>query len=302
MSVWTELVTRSNVIANLANLGPALDRARDRKDLSTEDYEGIERIRTVLTFIGKRLDAADGNLLLANQLQAVAGPIATATTHVTNFADDANSDHLLQAHAAVDSALNGFAMLVLPTKTSDLRGLREAAESYREAMVAQVKSYEGQVTDATDDVVALEKRLGELGAAIKTEKERLDGDVAAIAANATARHDAISDKYDALEEDLEQQTAGEVNSLKKRFDEAQDALVKEHAELLETEREASENLRNSYDDKLSALEDHFKAQLKQQHDLHEAAYTRLETDYEARARAIVEQMDASLTRAKKVMG
>ena len=47
MSVWTELVAQSNLIATLGNLGPALDQARDRKDLSTEDYEGVERLLKV---------------------------------------------------------------------------------------------------------------------------------------------------------------------------------------------------------------------------------------------------------------
>src|SRR3982751_3146402 len=190
MTVWTKLLEDSGVLARLAELGPALDRALARAHNGVEDLESIERIRSASTVIGKRLESADSNLLVAQALKALASQVASATEQVNTFAETGDQAALASANAHVDLALSSLATLVFPEKT-ELRVLPEAADAYREAIGAHLRTFDAeadaqlarsaalliQLTDAEtrfeSAIANIQKDDDAFRASVATEREEL---------------------------------------------------------------------------------------------------------------------------------
>lgn len=126
--------------------------------------------------------------------------------------------------------------------------------------------------------------------------------LAAVQAHLTTVESAVHESQDDLEGKLNSQAAAQIEMLKASFDEAQADRASEHATQLESDQNAAQKLRAEHDERLSALQAHYEARLKKDGEEHEVAHTHLRTDYEQKASELLEQMETSLRRAKKVMG
>lgn len=63
MSQWIDRILNHSVWQHMTALGPAIDRAIAREDVDPPSIDGLERVRVVLTFTGKRLAGADPQLI-----------------------------------------------------------------------------------------------------------------------------------------------------------------------------------------------------------------------------------------------
>jgi hypothetical protein len=72
MSQWTERVVSHSVWQQMETLGPALDQAAMREGIDPSTHDGLERIRAILTFAGKRLAGADPQLMHPAPLDGIA--------------------------------------------------------------------------------------------------------------------------------------------------------------------------------------------------------------------------------------
>src|SRR5207245_9710609 len=95
MSDWIERVQNHRVWTLMKDLGPRIDNAINREDVDAVTLAGLERLRAVLTYCGKRSGGGDPLLALPASPEAMAGSLepqksaiqtsitATSTHHTT---------------------------------------------------------------------------------------------------------------------------------------------------------------------------------------------------------------------------
>lgn len=302
MSTWSELVSESKVIERLNELGPALDRCRAREDNTPVDIDGLERIRTVLTFVGKRIDGADGDLLRVEDLSALAAAIAAAVISVESFAGNGDESELAAAQVSVDSALSAFSKLVMPTKTTDLRGLREAAESYRNGMSEQIRVFDvdiDKLRSATDThrSLLLSTRRG-----FEEAKATLDADVAAFKEQLSTAQNELIESHGAAKAQFDEEGTASFEKWGSDFQAAQAARKESFDTQLAEADESFATVTTGYDDQLKAHGEAFAAQLSASTEDQKAALTELHTDYEAQAKTAIATINDHLARVQELVG
>ena len=68
MSDWSERVQNHRVWTLMNDLGPIIDNALSLEDVEANTLAGLERLRAVLTYCGKRLGGGDPLLVLPASL------------------------------------------------------------------------------------------------------------------------------------------------------------------------------------------------------------------------------------------
>ena len=173
MSTWIDRVRSHPLWQNLAILGPAIDQAFTREGIDAATFDGLHRLKTVLAFIGQRLEGADPNLIQLGPMDNINVQVQAATTSVQTFISDGNPAHITNANQNGDSALGNLALLNVPYVTTDFVALREAVESYRAAIERNIDSLNNTFTQTRTEIEGLRTRLTELTNEVTNEKQRL---------------------------------------------------------------------------------------------------------------------------------
>lgn len=94
------------VWTSLRDLGPLIDQAMANEGLEAEGLEELARLKSVLSFTGKRLAGADPYLFQPTILDAISTALTTSATHVRNFIANSNPPvvDILAARAGKSSA------------------------------------------------------------------------------------------------------------------------------------------------------------------------------------------------------
>ena len=72
MNEWDQRIREHRVWAEMQALGPLIDEASRVEDLAPETIEGLERLRAILAYCGKRVAAADPLITHPQPLESVA--------------------------------------------------------------------------------------------------------------------------------------------------------------------------------------------------------------------------------------
>jgi hypothetical protein len=302
MSIWTERIDASQILVRLRELGPAIDEALARDDNEDTDVDTLARLRTVLTFIGKRLDAADGHLLLASNLESLAGAIGNVTSHVKGFAKDGGTEQLTHANNAMDSAIATFSAFMLPTTPDDLAGLREAATSYRNTMERELSLWGNGASDARGRVEELKKEVDALRQQLAAEIEHLNSAVTDVKKHADTVRTQLEQAHEASTKRLADDNTAKLGEWQNLFDTAEKARGDaEKAAAGERQAEFSaviEKYESALDESSAAWDKH-RAETTT---ADRAAQTQLQTLYEDKAAAIVKTIEGHLDRVKELVG
>src|SRR5882762_5939996 len=105
MSEWTSRILDHRVWNLMKKLGPIIDEAEQVEEVDPTSLEGLERLRAVLAFCGKRLGGTDPATTSPGPLDAIAGSLDSAKTEVEAFLKDSNAAHLTNANSSADAAL-----------------------------------------------------------------------------------------------------------------------------------------------------------------------------------------------------
>ena len=131
MSDWIERFKIHPIWNQLQNLGPAIDNALKRKDNEPPSIEGLARLKSVLTFTGKRLEGADAYLINFAHLDGLANQFQTITQEIQNFTANGNVGHITNANTNADAALNTLTQINVLLTTDDFTAAKEASDTYR---------------------------------------------------------------------------------------------------------------------------------------------------------------------------
>jgi hypothetical protein len=173
MSQWTDRVLSHAVWQQMETLGPALDQALSREGIDSTSIQGIERLRAILTFTGKRLAGADPELIQQPPLDGIAGSIQSILSDITAFQNDGDGARIVNANTHADSILVHLATVHYPFVSDDLTALRDASVAYRGTLEQSVERVHTSFSSISSEATALNSRLSELRVAIEAESAKL---------------------------------------------------------------------------------------------------------------------------------
>src|SRR5438046_2613859 len=134
MNQWTDRIRDHPVWQNMKNLGPAIDRAEDRESIDPQSVDGLERVRGILTFAGKRLAGADTQLLYLVPLDGIASSLQNAISEIEEFAANGDVSRIANANSQADTILSHLPAINYPFVKDDWNALRDAGLAYRDAL------------------------------------------------------------------------------------------------------------------------------------------------------------------------
>src|SRR5207253_8804323 len=105
MSDWIERVQNHRVWTLMKDLGPLIDNAINLEDVDAVTLAGLERLRAVLTYCGKRLGGGDPLLVLPARLEAMAASFESQKSAIQLFITDTSTDHITVPNTVPDYAL-----------------------------------------------------------------------------------------------------------------------------------------------------------------------------------------------------
>jgi hypothetical protein len=241
MSQWSERIRGLPIWQQFEALGPAIDQAESREGLDPTTVEGLGRLRTVLTFLGKRAAAIDPLLVHPGPLENAAAALQNAVTEVQQFVTDGNPARITNANAHADAALANVAQVNVPLGPRDLQALKDAADAYRATMEGNIRQSHSTITQFRSDAEALKTKLNELTTEMAAERQRLTTVVSDFQSQFSAAQDSRSKEYTAAEKASQTKLTDILSDYTKRladqdaeFKRQGEKLAKDHETVLET--------------------------------------------------------------------
>jgi hypothetical protein len=173
MSTWTDRIRTHDVWKQLEALGPVIDNAKIRAVFDIPATEGLERLRAVLGFCGKRLASADPDLVDPRPLASLVKSLTTARAELDTYIADQNSAHVTNANSQADDILAASAKVLTTVTLDDLTAISEAASSYRSLLDRNLESATAGQKEVAAQIEANRSALADLGNGLNTEKQRL---------------------------------------------------------------------------------------------------------------------------------
>lgn len=184
MSEWTSRIQGHRIWDLMKSLGPAIDEAIKLDDLDPSTVDGLERLRAVLTFCGKRLGGTDPLTMPPAPLDAIAGTLESAKAEIEGFLKDRSVAHIANANTGADAALVQVSQIPGITTKQELVGLIQAANSHREALEQQARSTFDARKKGETEIQELRSKLeaftsqsqtaiGSLQALLETERQKI---------------------------------------------------------------------------------------------------------------------------------
>ena len=173
MQLWTDEFKNSRVWALLDELGASLDQALDRTGNDAATVEGLARLKSVLTFCGKRLEGTDPFLLQPGAVDNIAARVESTVQEVKSFVTNGDVGHIANAQSHADAMIGLLAGVNVPLTTGDFVGVKKAAEAYRKGLDSALRDALKRSTDVVAQVDALASRVGELSTVSADERARV---------------------------------------------------------------------------------------------------------------------------------
>jgi septal ring factor EnvC (AmiA/AmiB activator) len=173
MAQWSERYKNHQVWQLLQNLGPAIDNAFNRDGNDVETLDGLSRLKSVLSFVGKRLAGSDPYLIQTTVFDNLGSHLHAATNEVQNFVANGNTGHIINANTNADAILSLLTQINVPITTEDFLSAKEAAESYRQGVEKSLTDIKVSTSQITNQIDSIQARINELSAELTAERARL---------------------------------------------------------------------------------------------------------------------------------
>lgn len=268
MSTWSDRIAQHPVWGSLEAMGSALDKATSLEGTDAATLADLARLKTVLAYVGKRLDAADPALLYPALLDGISGRFQTATVEVANFSSNGNTSHVGNATTAIDAVIPEVGRILVPT-SKELAALRETAGSYRSAVQESLHGVQVAAGQSLTEVETLRAKISELSAIIDAEKSRMTSTVTDFQSQFSTAQETRSSTFTEREKDREDKFGA--------------ALTENAAQLKEALNAASQELEQAREQRKKHLSD-------------------LAQGYEVDAKISIDQIDAYKDQVEKLVG
>lgn len=223
MSKWDDRVKNHFIWEELAKCGPLIDKSLVLPSTQSEHHEDLARLKAVLTFVGKRLEAVDAMLIAVSSLDYLGGQIRQANEHLTLLASDGDVGHLDQANELFDAVVGNLAQVAIPLTSDELGAIRLSAEKYR----SDVENLSSWLADKLSAIKpALATATEELTAARQLAASSVESTTQSIQsqlATLTSEVNATKSRADAVISDLQKQFSQTQTEYLNQFSQSQEA-------------------------------------------------------------------------------
>lgn len=302
MSQWIERIKIHPVWEELKSLGSAIDLALAREGNDADVIDGIERIRTVLAFCGKRLAATDPILIEPRPLNTLASNLTLTKKEIEAYVSDGLSAHISAANAKADEVLVYLPSVLAPIATDDLTVINESISSYRttlekylqEALAAQKK-----VAKASE---ANEAKITALETSLAAEQSKLATLVLDYQTQFSTAQDKRASEFSAALTDQQTKYAASAAEQQTLFSKDQDVRKSDYAATQIANQEKFATLITEYTQKLKDQDKDYADKLKIAAATHDANLALLKSTYEASAKTILDQINVRKEEVEKLVG
>jgi len=176
MSSWTDRVTNHALHTERNNLEQTFERIEQLDVDSVAVTEDLGRIRHVLRFVGRAIDAVDPELLTQAMLDGLHSRLAQLHAQLQQYEQSKSPAALTQANAQADLILDNvyqLPRLVL----DDVVGVRESVTDMRRSMGQLVRHLREEADASAAEVKALRSATETLKTEIQNREVRLDNAV-----------------------------------------------------------------------------------------------------------------------------
>jgi hypothetical protein len=173
MSEWDARIREHRVWDEMRLLGPVIDTAVGTEGIEPEAFAGLERIRAILSFCGKRFAAADPLIGVLGPLDAAASGFEGARAAVELFASDTDIAHILTANEHADQALIGANQIPVASSPEELGALVSSATEYRILAEERLSASKVATDEFRTETENLRTGLGGLTVSLQAEQEKL---------------------------------------------------------------------------------------------------------------------------------
>lgn len=270
MTLSTEQFRTHLVWTSLSDLGPLIDQAMTQEGLDAPSLEELARLKSVLSFTGKRLAGADPYLFQPPYLDSISTALTTSATHIRNFIANSNVAHLPAANLEADKALTALSQLNVPMTTEDFVAAKEAAENYRLSFTKIFGSIQAEAKQIHTDIESFKSQLGaisenevaikqQLAALTHEHQKQFDVAQAARLAEWTKEQEGQKEQFAALVAEYETGLTEERQQLTTLATEQQTIFATSQDANLDEWNTAQENRQTSFDTLLTEYSDALKA-------------------------------------------
>src|SRR6266700_6241344 len=131
MSAWDDRIRTHRVWQEMQSLGLSVDAANSVEGLSPETSAGIERIRTVLTYCGKRLAAADPMVTAPQPVDSIASHLTALQNELAAFVSDGSPGRVIAANLIADALVLSLTQIPGAYSSEELGALVAVSAQYR---------------------------------------------------------------------------------------------------------------------------------------------------------------------------
>ena len=324
MSQWTERIKTHTVWNELNLLGPAIDRATEREGNDVAVIDGLERLRAVLNFCGKRLAATDPFLAEPRPLATLNSALSSARAEIEAFTSDGNVTHIINANVKADDVLASLPAILAPNSSDELTVISESVSSYRVTL-------ERYLQEALATQLALKAKsdangtkLAEIEKILAAEQQRLATLVSGYQTQFLTAQDQRASEFASAQADRQTKTAASMSEFQTAFTndqaERQKKYVASMAENQTLFSAAQDTRSNGYAETQRDTQDKFAAlitaytqalneqnnKLTEQHDTAANSYQAnlivLKTDYEQSGKKILDEINGYKKQVEKLVG
>lgn len=257
MSQIVEQYKNHSIWQSMDNLGPIIDQAITREGIDPSTIELLARIKSVLTFIGKRLAGADPFLMQPGPLDKLASSIVAATSEISHFISNGNTAHIQNANNQANSMLSFIIQINVPLTTDDFVAAKEAAENYRlglDRILSDSISWSSQVSSEFNN---LQLEIDDFANKFNVEREKIES----LASNFQAKFSSSEDNRQMLFESNQNNHQQELDKMVNEYMAKRDNLLKDYTELVAKRMtdidHMFEELNNEHNTRLKKLENNF---------------------------------------------
>lgn len=258
MTQWSDRLASHPLFNQLQNFGPAIDNALNRENLDPQAVEGLSRLKSVLTFAGRKLAGADAFILQFGVVDNLDSQFQSMTNEVQQFTANGNIGHLTNANANADAALSYLAQLNVPQTTEDFHAAKEAAETYRKGLGTILSEAKKSSNKVGSELDALSARASELGAVIDSEKSRLATVSAEAQAKFLADQETRTKEFTASQKDQQTQSTALLSEYSQKLTTQDAEFTKQREEIARIHQNELEALKDEFEVAATKLRDEIK--------------------------------------------
>lgn len=291
MSQWETRVKEHPVWTTLDSIGPLIDSCLSIQSIEPETIAGLERIRLVLTAVGRKLASTDPLLISIGQLNGLNSPLERVISELNAYLSNNNSGHIINANSYLDECLNYLGQIVGTITSEDLSILSASASNFRTTINRYLKELTKTLNDLNDSAAKTKAKTDELELTLKDEQQRLAAALIELQTQFANTQNQRSVEFTSALNDATTKLSTELDTQRAELSKLQNEKENQLNSLINQFKSQNEGNQKQIAENALKLKNSFKNQLEQ-----------LKKDYSEEAQLILNDVKYQKARVEKLVG